>query len=490
LRNNFSTILGYVALVAVTAAPSYASSVATDGTWYNFKTAVGVDYGAGIGFASNHTSASGFYSDPGTAPWTFTATGAGVNLTVVDGGEAGDIYYVWDFGILVGSTSFADATNPGSYSCGDFPEPCYADPMISKGVFPLAPGPHSITISVRSSPYPNSTLSWFRVTSASGCDYTVGPGTGTTVVAAGGAGSLNVNTSSQCSWVATSSTNWLTITGAASGVGAGTVQFLAAANLGGARSANIDVSGKSYTVTQAAGSTNVTPGNALVLSQFVGGGTEWSTTLFLTNLSNLPETFTLRFYDDAGIPATLPIETLGMVDSITGTLGPGQTRLYATGTSPNQQAVWALLIPSTPSTARLSGLAVFRHTIPSGTSTSSSEAVVDFVGINSSKYVMIFDDAAGFVTAAALTNPDPLTSMTIGVDIRDEQGVLLESKTITLPPLGHKAFVVTERYPVTIGRRGSIHFNAGPQGLAGLGLRFSPFGGFTSFRLMTSNDIQ
>jgi len=309
-------------------------------------------------------------------------------------------------------------------------------------------------------------------------------------VAAGGAGSLNVTTSSQCSWVTTSSANWLTITGAASGTGSGTVQFLAAANLGGARSANIDVSGKSYTVTQAAGSVNVTPGNALVLSQFVGGGTEWFTTLFITNLSSTSEAFTLRFYDDAGLPATMPIDTLGMVDSITGTLGPGQTRLFATGVSPDLKAVWALLIPATPSTSRLSGMAVFRHTVPIATGTFSSEAVVDFVGINSSKYVMVFDDAAGFVTATTLANPDPLNPMTISVDIRDEQGVTLQSNTITLPPLGHTAFVVTDRFPVTVGRRGSIHFNASPQGLAGLGLRFSPFGGFTSFRLMTSNDIQ
>ena len=482
------TIFGYLLAAVVTTAPSFASTVTTNGTWYNFKTSVGVDFGAGVGFAYNHTSASGFYEDPGPPPWTFTA-GTGAAITVLDGGEAGDIYNVYDFGVLIGSTSFADATTPGSHSCGGFPEPCLADAAISKGTFQLAPGAHSITISVKSSPYPSSTVSWFRVTSGSSCDYALSPGAGTVIGASGGSASLTVTTSAECSWTAASSTNWVTITNGASGTGSGSVQFQVAANAGNARSAGIDVSGKIYTITQAAGSVVLTPPNALVLSQFVGGGTEWNTTLFITNLSNTSETFTLKFYDDDGHPKLMPMDSLGMVDGITATLAGGQTRMYLTGASPNLHVAWALLTPSTPATARLSGLAIFRQTRPSGNSTVSSEGVVDFIGVNTNRYVLLYDNVAS-VTTAMIANPDVLNPMTIVVDIRDEQGTLLEARTMNLPALGHKAFVLTELFPVTANRRGSLHLNASPQGLAGVGLRFSPFGTFTSFRFLTSNDIQ
>jgi len=50
--------------------------------------------------------------------------------------------------------------------------------------------------------------------------------------------------------------------------------------------------------------------------------------------------------------------------------------------------------------------------------------------------------------------------------------------------------VLTDRFPDMADRRGSIRFAATPQGFTGLGLRFSPFGTFTSFRLLTSKDIQ
>src|SRR5206468_163904 len=104
-------------------------------------------------------------------------------------------------------------------------------------------------------------------------------------------------------------------------------------------------------------------------------------TLFITDLSNTAENFTMHFYDDAGLPKLMPIDTLGMVDTITGTVAPGQTLRYETGAAADLQVAWALLIPATPATARLAGFAVFRQTVPSGNSTVSSEGVVDLTGV-------------------------------------------------------------------------------------------------------------
>lgn len=157
---NSLLVLGTLTIVAV---PGFATPIAVDGTWYNFATVAGMDLGCGqpVDYACNYTSAIPSYYDPGIPPWTFTATGGGALLTVLDGGELGDVYNVWDMGVLIGTTSAVDL-NLTPYACGGFPLDCIDDPNMSKGSFALAPGAHSITISIASTPYENSYLSWFK----------------------------------------------------------------------------------------------------------------------------------------------------------------------------------------------------------------------------------------------------------------------------------------------------------------------------------------
>lgn len=181
---------------------SGASTVQMDGRWYNFKTQKGVDFGAGVDFAWNHTSYDGIYYDPGPPAWTFSAPSNGATLTVLDGGEVGDVYNVYDNGVRIGTTSAAVAAASG---CGGTPTACLADARSSKGTFPLAPGPHSITISVASTPYPNSFESWFRVESGGGI---VTPTPSITSIISGGGGTGSVQTFVQPgSWAAIYGTN-------------------------------------------------------------------------------------------------------------------------------------------------------------------------------------------------------------------------------------------------------------------------------------------
>jgi hypothetical protein len=82
---------------------------------------------------------TGFLNAP---PWTFLAPAGGAILTVVDAFLAGDRFQIFDFGVSLGLTSVP----VGSGDCGDDPVPCLADPNISRGVFMLLAGAHSITI--------------------------------------------------------------------------------------------------------------------------------------------------------------------------------------------------------------------------------------------------------------------------------------------------------------------------------------------------------
>ena len=322
------------------------------------------------------------------------------------------------------------------------------------------------------------------------CSYTLTPPDAVVGAAGGGGFSVTVTTGAGCAWSAASFSAFLTITGGASGSGSGSFQYSVLANPGSDRIGTISAAGQTFTVAQAAGTIQEVSSNALILSQFVGAGTEWHTTLFVTNLSNTVESYTIRFYDDAGAPKNMPMVNLGPVNTLVGTLAGGQTRRYETETGGTLQVAWAVLNPATPGANRLSGLAVFRQTVPSGASTVSSEAVVDLLRATDGRFVLLFDNQAGFATTAMFANPDPLNTLTIQADLRDEQATTIGTGSIVLAPLGHTAFVLTDRFPSTANRRGSIRLTASPQTFVGLGLRFSPFQTFTSFRLLTSSDIQ
>ena len=83
------------------------------------------------------------------------------------------------------------------------------------------------------------------------CGYSLSS-TSTTMPAAGGMGTVGLNTSPECSWSAsTNAAPWLTITSGASGTGSGTVAFFASALSAGSRTGTLTIAGQTFTVTQA-----------------------------------------------------------------------------------------------------------------------------------------------------------------------------------------------------------------------------------------------
>ena len=82
------------------------------------------------------------------------------------------------------------------------------------------------------------------------CGYKINP-TFSSFSAAGGTGSFNLITTEECVWTATSSTAWVTITSASSGIGSGTITFSVGSNASGtARKAIIPVGDQAFTVKQ------------------------------------------------------------------------------------------------------------------------------------------------------------------------------------------------------------------------------------------------
>jgi hypothetical protein len=95
--------------------------------------------------------------------------------------------------------------------------------------------------------------------------------TSQSIPAAGGNGSISVTVGATCAWTAVSNATWLTVTAGTSGIGNGTVAFIAAAtNSSSPRSGTITIGGSDFTVNQdATCSYSVAPASQSI---DVGGG--------------------------------------------------------------------------------------------------------------------------------------------------------------------------------------------------------------------------
>ena len=86
---------------------------------------------------------------------------------------------------------------------------------------------------------------------AAGCATVITPTSSPSIPAAGGTGSFGINvTPNTCSWSASETLTWVTITSPLSGTGDATLNYTVAANTGTARNGIITVNGQNYTVNQ------------------------------------------------------------------------------------------------------------------------------------------------------------------------------------------------------------------------------------------------
>ena len=84
------------------------------------------------------------------------------------------------------------------------------------------------------------------------CSYSISPNK-QDLAARAGIGTIEVKTTSNCAWTATSDVSWITITSGASGTGNGTVTFNVSANTGDKRTGTLTVAGRKAEVEQKEG---------------------------------------------------------------------------------------------------------------------------------------------------------------------------------------------------------------------------------------------
>jgi len=265
----------------------------------------------------------------------------------------------------------------------------------------------------------------------------------------------------------------LTITANGSGLAAGsyTAQILLI-------SAGVTSQAVNVTLTLGSAAGGFSSGGSM--AHFAAEG-NWVTRITLVNNGTTSAQAHLNFFDDDGnaiaLPLVFPQTSLAILPPATTvdrTLNPGAVLTIQTAGPDSQptQAGWIQLL----SNGNIGGFAVFKQLQDSG----EPEAVVPLETRNAGSYVLYFDHTTGYVTGVALANIATQPA-NVALVIRDDAGTVMQSDHIPLAAQGHTAFVLSDSYPVTAQRRGTIEFQTPAGGQINvLGLSFSPSQTFTT----------
>jgi len=199
----------------------------------------------------------------------------------------------------------------------------------------------------------------------------------------------------------------------------------------------------------------------------------------LVNTSSAAVPVTVALHNDDGSALALPVTTTQQgasqtttTSSVSATINPNATLLLSTGDQLSSLSLgWADVL----STGPLGGYAIFRSTPQAG---SPSEGTVPLQSQSPSTLTLPYDNTAGFVMGVALANLSASLA-NVTVTMWDDSGNQLGTQNLSILGSGHSAFVLPNQFPLTAGKRGIVKFQAAG-GISGLGLRFSPFGTFTS----------
>jgi len=98
--------------------------------------------------------------------------------------------------------------------------------------------------------------------------------------------------------------------------------------------------------------------------------------------------------------------------------------------------------------------------------------------------VLPYDNTNGSKTGIALANQSS-TAATITVSALDQGGSpVAPSQKITLPPLGHTSFFITDQFSQAANRIGVVEVQNPSGNVTGVGLLFYPGGSFTSLPII------
>ena len=206
------------------------------------------------------------------------------------------------------------------------------------------------------------------------------------------------------------------------------------------------------------------------LSDLVSGS-GWETTFTLVNLGVSSSQVSLNLFADTGnslnLPFTFPQGNSAPLNAATlnQTIG-GNSVLLLDTTAPANQALnvgWGDVSAS----GNVNAYEIFRY------APSAQEAVVP-METRTGSFALLFDNTSlvntlGTGVALANLGAEPAT---VPIVVNDDSGAQLASGSIPLAAFGHTAFTLSNEYPTTAGKRGTVQITTPPTGqISVLGIR-------------------
>ncbi len=211
-----------------------------------------------------------------------------------------------------------------------------------------------------------------------------------------------------------------------------------------------------------------------VISQVADGGA-FKSTLLLTNAGTQAAPFTLRFWGDAGLPASLGFNNFPAGAQLMGTVAPSGLNTIEGRAVPTDgtTVAWADMVAS----GAIGGVAILRQRVPARP---DFEASIPLTPPVASRLLIPFDNTSGFTTTLALANPGS-AAVTVTVVVHDVDGTNLPTTApIALPGMGHTAFSGPDKFPSSAGRRGVLELTTGGPLFSAIAFRFNDSGAFTT----------
>jgi hypothetical protein len=211
----------------------------------------------------------------------------------------------------------------------------------------------------------------------------------------------------------------------------------------------------------------------LIIPQIADGG-GWQTTLVLTNTSTAAATANLTFFQSTSGGGTMnwvpPFLETSTPQSVS-VPAASTVFLHTPGTATTLSEGWVQVQAGSAIVA----YAIFTQTVPGRTNQDGTA----LAATSTSRVLMPFDNANGFVTSMAITNPTS-TGESITVGVQPVNGSAAQLSPITLPANGYLAFTLPQQFPSTLSQNGLLEFYSSTGSISLIALRFNPSGGFTA----------
>ena len=182
-------------------------------------------------------------------------------------------------------------------------------------------------------------------------------------------------------------------------------------------------------------------------------GENWTTEFVFINMGGTRQSAELRFLDSQGRSREVEFKGMGKRSAISLTLSPyGSLRLETLGRSRSVIQGHVLLVADSFSKS-IGTTAIFRRKLPG---IPTYEASVAFSSGFSNKAYLPFDHRNGFLSGVALANVSSSNDYfeKLLLEFHDEDGNLMGTSNLTLPPGHHTSFSLTTQFPELVNRVG------------------------------------